>query len=313
VILMATYTETIVPLPPITPEPTTPEPTTTTETPQTDPGSDSSPDDDKNDEEEDEEEDDNKTETTTEDETTTEPTIDEEEQEQEEEVDDEGEGDDEEEGDEDIEYEEDEAPSKKPGFGPGEEPSTEPTIDEVQNGEDGAPAATEDKPANGPTLSQTDDSLMTSAIPVTNYPPYPSAPPTPPPANSVTITTPGGDIVELEYHGQIPDSATLLPNGWGAAELDEGIWEIFGDDGKTIGFVWYDGENIKKWENFDEMILIETLLQTQEPFGNPAAGNETKEDKGNPNTGDVLPFAIVLALAGALPGIFAVKYKKKRS
>ena len=47
---------------------------------------------------------------------------------------------------------------------------------------------------------------------------------------------------EIEIYDTVPENAVPLPNGWWAADLGEGLWEIFDSDGVPIGLIKLDGD-----------------------------------------------------------------------
>ena len=101
----------------------------------------------------------------------------------------------------------------------------------------------------------------------------------------------------------MPDNASPLANGWFAVYLDDGIWEIFDEDGVPLGLILFDSDG--DIEDYDVEGNLIPLVQIFFPDGRVVI----ELAKPNPPTGDnlwVIWLFPLLAFAAAI--VFKKKY-----
>ena len=113
---------------------------------------------------------------------------------------------------------------------------------------------------------------------------------------------------DMELFEEMPDNAIALANGWFGADLGDGWWEIFNENGVPLGvFYLPDGESIADLDiAFIKLNLIPLANVTAEI---PATVTEPPRD--NPQTGDSI-YSILVLLMLTLVGVVIVKKKVVR-
>ncbi|MCL2816403.1 MAG: hypothetical protein FWD23_17550, partial [Oscillospiraceae bacterium] len=153
---------------------------------------------------------------------------------------------------------------------------------------------------NGNTQIPTEPTIDEPTIEPATTTIIPTEPATQP---TVPVLISAGDF---EYYEDMPDFGIPLSNGWFAVDLGDGLYEIFGENGVPLGFVWFDGD-ITDWEDFDDLIPFANFLWPDEAVAEP-------EPKPVPKTGDgldVIFSMLVLMALGAFSGISLLRRKAR--
>ena len=111
-------------------------------------------------------------------------------------------------------------------------------------------------------------------------------------------------------------SAVRLDNGWTAEPIDDNYWEIFDENGVSMGVVFLPaGEDIETYDVISNLIPLDKVTMSDEPTNanTDVTENVVSVSKNNPKTSDSADFMFILFGLMAICGIVTVLVIKRKA